>query len=113
MKKFIILLVVAFFRVVTMFPFFQRTFWSGLVLSELLNFESRGWIEHWSHPPQVSQVTFQGPSGSVKADLYLPSQAKRRPGILLNHGVVDTGKDDPRLKRFADPLPCWFCGVCS
>ncbi len=54
--------------------------------------------------PQVFQVTFQGSSGSVKADLYLPSQAKPRPGILLNHGVVDTGKDDPRLKRFAEIL---------
>jgi dienelactone hydrolase len=38
------------------------------------------------------------------ADLYLPEAGRRYPGILLNHGVVDTGKNDPRLRRFAEIL---------
>jgi dienelactone hydrolase len=38
------------------------------------------------------------------ADLYLPPSERPYPGILLNHGVVDTGKNDPRLRRFAEIL---------
>jgi dienelactone hydrolase len=105
MKKILILfLFIIVFGIIFITPFFQRLFWSVLVLSELLNFESRGWMEHWSTPPDVSLVIYRGPFGPVKADLYLPPQGGSRPGILLNHGVVDTGKDDPRLKRFAEIL---------
>jgi dienelactone hydrolase len=82
----------------------QRALWSGLVLSELLNFESQGWLVRWTSPPRIEEFLYNGPSGLVKADLYLPQPEGRRPGILLNHGIVDTGKDDPRLRRFAEIL---------
>ena len=105
MKKLFILfvLLIGLIALIT-FPFCQRAFWSILVLSELVNFESKGWIDRWSYPPATSTITFLGPAGVIKADLYLPPGDKLRPGILLNHGVVDTGKDDPRLKRFAEIL---------
>ncbi|MDP3038504.1 MAG: hypothetical protein Q8O18_01370, partial [Deltaproteobacteria bacterium] len=48
--------------------------------------------------------SYPGPKGTVKADLFLPQGKGKRSGILLNHGVIDTGKDDPRLKRFAEIL---------
>ena len=105
MKKILILFIIfTGFIALIISPFCQRAFWSILVLSELMNFESEGWIDRWSYPPATSTVTFQGPAGVIKADLYLPAGDKLRPGILLNHGVVDTGKDDPRLKRFAQIL---------
>jgi len=29
-------------------PNLQRAFWTALVVSEILNFESRGWLDRWS-----------------------------------------------------------------
>ena len=85
-------------------PNLQRAFWSALVVSEILNFESRGWLDRWTDAPKTSSIAFQGPSGPLQADLYEPPSGAAKAGILLNHGVVDTGKDDPRLKRFAEIL---------
>ena len=85
-------------------PALSRAFWSTLFLSELLNFESKGWLGKWTPPPTVKEVSYAGPKGPVMADLYLPEAGRRCPGILLNHGVVDTGKNDPRLRRFAEIL---------
>ncbi len=82
----------------------KRAVLSALVLSELLNFDSRGWLGFFTVPSQIREVSYQGPLGIVKADLYLPQPGRRDSGILLNHGVIDTGKDDPRLKRFATIL---------
>jgi len=81
-----------------------RAFWSTLFLSELLNFESKGWLGKWTPPPIIKEVSYNGPKGPVTADLYLPEAGRQYPGILLNHGVVDTGKNDPRLRRFAEIL---------
>jgi dienelactone hydrolase len=82
----------------------ERAFRSVLFLSELLNFEKPGWLEKTSFRPVVKEVSWKGPRGFMKADLYLPHAEGKRGGILLNHGVIDTGKDDPRLKRFASVL---------
>jgi len=92
-------LLVAFFG-----PTLPRAFWSTIFLSELLNFESKGWLGKWTPPPITKEVSYKGPKGPVMADLYLPEAGRRCPGILLNHGVVDAGKNDPRLKRFAEIL---------
>ncbi len=81
-----------------------RSFWSVLVVTELLNFDSRGWLETFTAAPRLREVSYRGPQGNVKADLYLPAPGRKGSGILLNHGVIDTGKDDPRLKRFAGIL---------
>jgi len=82
----------------------ERTFRSLLLLSELLNFDKPGWLDKASPRPVVKEVSWEGPLGFMKADLYLPHREGKRGGILLNHGVIDTGKDDPRLKRFASVL---------
>lgn len=82
----------------------QRLFWSTLVLNEILHFEKPGLLWQISSSPEIREVTFPGPRGIVKADLYLPQPIIKRAGILINHGVIDTGKDDPRLRRFAEIL---------
>lgn len=96
-------LVLALLVFISAFPV-KRTFLSALVLSELLRFDSHGWLERVTPPPRIKEVSYRGPLGVVKADLYLPQPGLRGSGILLNHGVIDTGKDDPRLKRFATIL---------
>lgn len=82
----------------------QRLFWSTLVLNEILHFEKPGLLWQVSSSPKIKEITLSGPRGRVKADLYLPQLIIKRAGILLNHGVIDTGKDDPRLRRFAEIL---------
>ena len=83
---------------------FSDPFLSLLVVSELLNFENQGWLEKWSAVPKMKEISYLGPKGTVKADLFLPQEDGKHAGILLNHGVIDTGKDDPRLRRFAEIL---------
>ena len=82
----------------------ERAFTSILFLSELMNFDRPGWLERLSSPPVFEQTSFPGPLGTLQADLYLPKGGTKRGAILLSHGVIDTGKDDPRLKRFASML---------
>lgn len=82
----------------------KRLVWSSLVLNEILHFEKPGLLWQVSSSPKIREVVFSGPQGMVKADLYLPQPVIKRAGILINHGVVDTGKDDPRLRRFAEIL---------
>lgn len=82
----------------------KRLIWSSLVLNEILHFEKPGLLWQVSSSPKIREVVFSGPQGMVKADLYLPQPVIKRAGILLNHGLIDTGKDDPRLRRFAEIL---------
>jgi len=82
----------------------ERAFRSILFLSELWNFDKPGWLGRLSPCVKVKEVSWKGPLGISRGDLYLPGSEGRRAGILLNHGVIDTGKDDPRLKRFATIL---------
>jgi len=100
----ILLLVVLGVLAVVFAPIMHRAFMSALVLSELMNFESRGWLGRWTNPPQKKEFSYRGPNGLVRADLYISQPDRKAPGILLNHGVIDTGKDDPRLRRFAEIL---------
>lgn len=85
-------------------PLSQRLFLSILILNELFHFERPGWLWKLSASPKIIEITYQGFKQSIKADLFLPQPIKKRPGILLNHGVIDTGKDDPRLRRLAEIL---------
>ncbi len=106
MKKKIIFFILAMGIITTLVITFygERFFLSILVLNEILQFEKPGLLWQISLPPQIKEITFPGPRGIVKADLYLPQPIVKRAGILLNHGVIDTGKDDLRLRRLAEIL---------
>jgi dienelactone hydrolase len=54
--------------------------------------------------PVVEHVVFEAGGKPLIADLYLPQSEGPYPGIVLNHGVSDLGKDDPRLVNFADAV---------
>jgi dienelactone hydrolase len=54
--------------------------------------------------PTVETVSFLAGSQPILADVYRPAAEGPHPGIVLNHGVADLGKDDPRLINFADAV---------
>ena len=82
-----------------------RAFWSTLFLSELFNFESKGWLEKWTPPPIIKEVSYNGSNGPVRADLYLPEPGKPRVrGSSSIMGSSIAGKNDPRLRRFGEIL---------
>lgn len=54
--------------------------------------------------PAVEHVTFPAGPKTIVADVYRPAGEGPHPGIVLNHGVADLGKDDPRLVNFADAV---------
>jgi len=103
-QKAIVSLLVLIFLALFAAPYVGRAFWSFLILTELLNFESRGWLGYFSSSPRIREISYPGPLGSAKADLYHVHSDQKKSGILLNHGVIDTGKEDPRLRRFAEVL---------
>ncbi|HEX9445405.1 MAG TPA: alpha/beta fold hydrolase [Candidatus Binatia bacterium] len=61
-----------------------------------------GWV---TPAPAKKRLDVPGPGGkAIAADLYAPRGGKKRAAILLTHGIIEAGKDDPRLVRFAYSL---------
>jgi dienelactone hydrolase len=59
--------------------------------------------------PSVKAVKIRREGRTFPADLYYIDDGKKRAGIVLTHGIIETGKDDPRLVRFARSLArCGF-----
>lgn len=58
--------------------------------------------------PALRPVTVAGGGRQMAADLYVVPDARPRAGLLVTHGVLDTGKDDPRLVALAKELAA--CG---
>lgn len=54
--------------------------------------------------PIVEATDFEVGDAQVAADLYHPAGRGPHPGIVLVHGMVDVGRSDERLMRFADAL---------
>ena len=66
----------------------------------------RGWRRR---KPAVRTLTIVDGDRHMVADLYAVQDARSRPGLLVTHGVLDTGKDDPRLVALANELAsCGF-----
>jgi acetyl esterase/lipase len=75
--------------------------WDG-VLSGLLTVEVfrplRPGPTRWvTRTPQETRVTFPGGTRVMEANLYAPAAGGRQAAVVLVHGVVETGKDDPRM----------------
>jgi dienelactone hydrolase len=59
----------------------------------------------WVTPePSVKPVEVPQRERKIPADLYYVVGAGKRGAILLTHGIIESGKDDPRLIRFARSL---------
>ncbi len=59
----------------------------------------------WLTPdPRLRTIDIPGKNGKIAADLYYIEGGKPRAGLLLTHGIIEDGKNDPRLRRFAFSL---------
>lgn len=70
---------------------------SGLLMVEAFRPLRPGPVMWVTRSPQEVQVTFPGRRRMMEANLYVPAGGGRRAGVVLVHGVVETGKDDPRM----------------
>ena len=65
----------------------------------------RGWRRR---RPAVRTLTIAAPGRQMAADLYTVQDGRPHAGLLITHGVLETGKDDPRLVALANELAA--CG---
>ncbi len=70
---------------------------SGLLMVEVLRPLRPGPVTWVTRRPKETRVTFAGSQRTMEANLYVPAGGGRRAGLVLVHGVVETGKDDPRM----------------
>jgi dienelactone hydrolase len=57
-----------------------------------------------ARPVNVIPTTIPGPSGPVRAKLYLPVGLEHAPAMVVLHGVHHLGIEEPRLVNFAQAL---------
>ena len=109
MKKIQVLALALLLLIVVFFSQIRLGFLTAFFLWDLLD-------ERTVHAPERGALAWVTPSPSVKsleiprgahtigADLYYVAGKKPSAAILLTHGIIEAGKDDPRLVRFAQSL---------
>ncbi len=63
-----------------------------------------GPLTRWTAGPAREDLTVPSPGRGLAATLFRPGGAPRGAGVVLVHGVNETGKDDPRIVWVADLL---------
>ena len=88
----------------------RTAFLSLLLLLHLLGGEGlRKLLRAWRRRrPEARTLNIAARGGQMAADLYAVRDGRPRAGLLITHGVLDTGKDDPRLVALANELAA--CG---
>jgi dienelactone hydrolase len=77
---------------------------SGLLLVQVARPLQSGPLHRLTGMPTREAVTFPGGGREMAGSLYRPSRRSPGTGIILVHGVNETGKDDPRIVWLADLL---------
>lgn len=77
---------------------------SGLLLAEVANPLTPGPLCRITDAPQRLPVGFPGGGRDMVATLYRPPRGRPGTGVILVHGVNETGKDDERIVWLADLL---------
>ena len=89
-------------------PFAWDAILSGLLLAHVANPLTPGLLTRITDAPERQSLTFRGGGRDMAATLYRPhgsgSGARTGTGVILVHGVNETGKDDPRIVWLADLL---------
>jgi len=91
------------------FPHIRLGVLTALFIQDILDEKTVSTPQHgtlaWVTPtPVVKSVLIPHDAREIRADLYYLPNEKKRAAILLTHGIVEEGKDDPRLVRFAHSL---------
>jgi dienelactone hydrolase len=85
-------------------PLVWDTVLSGLLLAQITTPLQAGPLHRITDAPVRQAVTFPGGGRSILATLYRPSGGSLGTGVVLVHGVNETGKDDERIVWLADLL---------
>jgi dienelactone hydrolase len=109
MRKTLVLLAVAALLFVVFFAQIRLGILTALFMWDMLDGSTlhapeRGKLAWLTTAPAMKPVEIAGKNGKIAADLYYLEGRKRRAGLLLTHGIIEDGKNDPRLKRFAYSL---------
>jgi dienelactone hydrolase len=115
MKKKILLIGTFLILIVLVFlPQIRLGLNTALFLQDLLdeggiNAPEQGALSWVTPRPIVERLEIPRGGGKIVADMYRPPDGEKRAAILLTHGIIEAGKDDPRLVRFAQSLArCGF-----
>lgn len=115
MKRKLLLIGVVFFLTVMVFlPQIRLGLVTALFLRDLLDegglrAPEQGALSWVTSAPVVERLEIPRSGGKIIADLYRVPEEERQAAILLTHGIIEAGKDDPRLVRFAQSLArCGF-----
>ncbi len=108
-KKFLLIGIFLFLIGLVFFSQIRLGAVTALFLWDLLDEETvqspdRGTLAWITPSPAVKRLQISRGGERIAADLYHLRDGKRRAAILLTHGIIETGKDDPRLIRFAYSL---------
>ena len=109
MKKFLLSIICLLLLVALFFSQIRLGILTTFFLWDLLDEKTvhspdRGVLSWVTSSPTVEQLRIGRGKEIISADLYYLKDHKKKAGILLTHGIIDSGKDDPRLIRFANSL---------
>lgn len=89
-------------------PLVWEAILSGLLLAEVANPLTPGPLTRITAAPERQSISFPGGGRGMVATLYRPARsgpaARPGAGVILVHGVNETGKDDERIVWLADLL---------
>jgi dienelactone hydrolase len=94
---------------VVFLPQIRMGVFTGLFLWDLLDETTvatpdQGKLAWLTSTPLLERVEVAAGKDKIAADLYRLPDGKRRAAMLVTHGIIEAGKDDPRLIRFASSL---------
>ena len=109
MRKFLFIVVSLLLLGLVFFSQIRLGTLTVLFLWDLLDEETvrapdRGSLAWVTPSPFVERLQITRGGEEIAADLYHLQDGKKRAAILLTHGIIEAGKDDPRLIRFAHSL---------
>ena len=91
--------------VALLYPIAQDYLRAASLLERITNPHATGWLANYDvHPVVVHDTTFQFRGQTIPARVYLPRGVGFAPGIVVVHGMIATGIEDPRLVSFARSL---------
>jgi dienelactone hydrolase len=109
-RKFSVILLLALLLLITIFFSQIRLGVIGaLFLWDLLDEKNvhdpdRGLLARVTPSLSIERLQIRQGERNVPADLYFLKNDRTRAAIVLTHGIIEDGKDDPRLIRFAQAL---------
>ena len=109
MKKLRVVAIALVILAVVFFPQIRLGFLTALFLRDMLDggtvhAPERGALAWVTPAPAVKQVEIPKGNEKIAADIYYRPKSGKRAAILLTHGIIEDGKNDPRLIRFANSL---------